>query len=189
MLRMHKLEFSLYVNTFKQLRNDKVCCLWEMGFAIIECEPPKVTNILHLMFNWVKSFLIKVLHSFWHCWVRFCDRIAYEQNFLDFMSVSAVFLPQVNLFLLPRNPDEQLCQNIDVLLKPCEWQIRKHDWTFRKILGTQSTKCFDNITAKRFPKTEIKLGYLSFPTIFTTVYRKKHKTNLSKVVFLHILCH
>lgn len=44
------------------------------------------------MFNWVKSFLIKVLHSFWHCWERFCDRIAYEQNFLDFISVSAFSL-------------------------------------------------------------------------------------------------
>lgn len=38
------------------------------------------------------------------------------------------------------------------------------------------------------PEKKIKLGYLSFPTIFTTVYRKKHKTNLSKVVFSFTFC-
>lgn len=42
LLRMHKLEFLLYVNTFSQLGNDKVCCLWEMNSAIIECEPLKL---------------------------------------------------------------------------------------------------------------------------------------------------
>lgn len=161
-----------------------------MGFAIIECEPSKVTNILHLMFNWVKSFLIKVLHSFWHCWERFCDRIAYEQNFLDFISVSA-FSP-FKTYLLSRNPDEQLCQNIDVLLKSCEWQIRTENMIER------SRKFFRNLINQMLRKhrnrqtvPEKKIKFVIFPSrqslrLFT---EKSTKPIYQKLFFLHILCH
>lgn len=43
------------------------------------------------MFNWVKSFLIKVLRSFWHCWEGFCE---------DFV-VASLLSPAISYFKIP----------------------------------------------------------------------------------------